>query len=95
MVAKKKFVLIAYDIANDNTRNKIAKQLKNYGSRINLSVFECMLTDKQLEKLQNSILKKIDTKTDTIVYYTICINCFTKITKLPDKPFETKTLQII
>jgi CRISPR-associated protein Cas2 len=95
MVAKKKFVLIAYDIAKDKARNKIAKQLENYGARINLSVFECMLTEMQLEKLQVSIANKIDTKTDTIVYYTICVNCFTKITKLPDKPFETKTLQVI
>ena len=95
MLTKKKFVLIAYDIAKDKTRNKIAKQLSNYGARINLSVFECMLSEKQLGKLQLSILKKIDTKTDTIVYYTICLNCFTKITKIPDKPFETKTIQVI
>lgn len=95
MVTKKKFILIAYDVAKDKARNKIAKQLANYGKRANLSVFECMLTEKQLQKLQASILKKIDTKTDTIIFYTICLNCYTKITKVPDKPFETKTIQVI
>ena len=36
-------VVVAYDIAYNKRRNKIAKCLEGYGIRVNYSVFECVL----------------------------------------------------
>ncbi len=85
MHAKKLFVVVAYDISNTRKRNKIASLLENYGERINLSVFECMLTKSRLRELRKNIEILINKKTDQIVYYTICVDCYTKIIKIPEK----------
>lgn len=77
--AKKNFVVVAYDIVDDRRRNKVAKILGKFGTRVNYSVFECMLTDKEFEKLRTDIEKKIDVKEDGIAYYPICLKCYTKI----------------
>ena len=35
--------VVSYDITSDRLRNKIAKTLEGYGTRIQYSVFECRL----------------------------------------------------
>ena len=94
MRAKKNFVVIAYDIADDRRRNKVMKVLEKVGTRINLSVFECMLTNRQFEKLKKDIYDKINIKEDSVAYYPICVNCYTKILyQLPKaRTFEKVTV---
>lgn len=84
MKARKRFVVIAYDITKTKTRNRVVKKVLKYGGRINLSVFECMLTDSQLKRLQDEIAGLIDTATDQIAYYTLCVDCFAKIFYQPE-----------
>ena len=50
--AKKIFCVVAYDIQDDRSRIQISKILEKYGTRINYSVFECMFTDRQFQKIQ-------------------------------------------
>lgn len=85
MKASKIFIVIAYDISDDKRRYRIVKILKQYGVAINMSVYECMLTKSQLEKLMLRLERIIDLQTDKIVYYLLCIDCFSKITYQPDK----------
>lgn len=85
MRARKRFVVIAYDITDNRRRTKVADKILQYGGRINLSVFECMLTDSQLASLQADLSKLIDGKTDKIALYCLCVDCYTKITYIPDK----------
>ena len=73
MRAKKNFVVVAYDIADNRRRSKIVKILQKYGTRINLSVFECMVTDTQHEQMMKDVLAKIDPKEDTVAYYPVCV----------------------
>ena len=68
MCIKKIFIVIAYDISSDKTRNKVMKTLKGYGCRANLSVFECLLTDKELHSLKATVSGIINTKTDRVNY---------------------------
>lgn len=84
MKAKKQFWVIAYDIVDNRNRNRIANFLEKHGQRVNYSVFECMLTDSQFEKVKKQIEKWMDTDDDRIVYYPICVNCYTKIIYEPD-----------
>lgn len=84
MKARKRFVVIAYDITKTKTRNSVVKKVLRYGGRINLSVFECMLTDSQLKRLQEEIAGLIDPTTDQIAYYVLCVDCFSKILYQPE-----------
>jgi CRISPR-associated protein Cas2 len=85
MRAKKNFVVVAYDIADDRRRSRVVKILEKLGVRVNYSVFECMITDSQFEKLQTQISEKMNVKEDQVVYYTICVNCYTKIVYQPER----------
>ena len=79
MRAKKNFIVVVYDVADDKRRTKVAKILGKVGVRINFSVFECMLTDRQYEKLKIDIAQNINLRHDSVVYYPICLDCYSKI----------------
>jgi CRISPR-associated protein Cas2 len=86
MKATRMFYVIAYDVTNDKRRNRVVKLLKKYGRRSNYSVFECMITDAQLEKIRKSMQSIINTKEmDRVAFYPICVNCFTKISYYPPR----------
>lgn len=93
--AKKIFCIIAYDIEDDRIRNKVAKLLEKQGTRINYSVFECMLTENELVKLQEAIAKKTDRHTDRVVYYRLCVDCFTKIVYQPLRKEASRVIRIV
>lgn len=83
MRAKKIFCVVVYDITDNKNRDKLVKIIAKYGSRINLSVFECMFTAIQLERTKEKTAKLIKSKNDQIVFYPICLDCFSKITYQP------------
>lgn len=85
MRVRKKFVVKAYDIVMNRRRNKVVKAVMKYGGRVNLSVFECMLTDSQLEALERELWRLIDPKTDQVVIYPLCLDCYARIRYLPLK----------
>lgn len=83
--AKKMYCIIAYDVNSDKKRVKVAKILEKHGARINLSVFECMFTQLQYSIVKQEIRKLINPQKDTIIYYPICMTCFTKIVYQPER----------
>lgn len=95
MVSRKKFIVVAYDITNDKVRSKFAKHLEKYGVRINFSVFECMMTPKQLQKTQEYAAKIIDTQTDSVAFYSICLNCYVNMTKIPEQQNTIKLTHVV
>jgi len=47
------FVVISYDIADDRRRLKVAQTLLDFGGeRVQRSVFECYITERNYERLQ-------------------------------------------
>jgi CRISPR-associated protein Cas2 len=72
------FVLVSYDISNDRSRTKVAKILRDHGTRVQYSVFECNLTEKQKRKLQARLARYI-AEGDSIRYYTLCALCREKV----------------
>lgn len=70
-------ILITYDISNDKRRNKVSETLEGYGTRVNFSVFECILSQAKLDKLTREIQNLID-KTDSVRFYYLCQNCIKK-----------------
>ena len=95
MKAKKIFCVVAYDIENDKQRTKIAKFLEKFGTRINYSVFECLFTEKQLKSTQEKIEKQIQSKKDSVVFYRICVECYTKTIYLPQRKRTVQKVEIV
>ena len=55
-----KIYIVSYDFANDKLRRKVDKTLKNYGTRLQRSVFNCNLNVDQIEELSNKLSVLID-----------------------------------
>jgi CRISPR-associated protein Cas2 len=94
MKAKRIFCVVAYDIAEDKRRLKIVKVLERYGTRVNYSVFECMFTESQYIKVREMLKEKMNEREDAIIYYQICVNCFTKIVYQPARKTAAGLVEI-
>ncbi|RMF98476.1 MAG: CRISPR-associated endonuclease Cas2 [Candidatus Schekmanbacteria bacterium] len=68
-------VVISYDIVNDRRRIKLAKVLLDYGKRVQKSVFECSIDEKNFDKLKKKVEKIIDYESDSVRYYFLCKKC--------------------
>ncbi len=68
--------VISYDLSNDKVRGKVAKELENYGRRIQYSVFECRISKKQMQQLYTKLLLIMQKEQDgNIRIYQICLRC--------------------
>lgn len=69
------FYIISYDVVKNSKRNRISKKLKNYGTRVQKSVFECVITEKQYYQLKEKLEQIIDRQTDSLRFYRLCEKC--------------------
>jgi len=69
------FIVVSYDVVADKRRAKIAKTLVSFGSRVQKSVFECELDDRNYLKMKDSLEKIIDREEDSVRYYFLCGRC--------------------
>lgn len=69
------FFIISYDIVEDRKRTLVSKILLNYGSRVQRSVFECVITEKQFMELREKVEARINFEQDSIRYYRVCKKC--------------------
>jgi CRISPR-associated protein Cas2 len=67
--------VVTYDIIDDRRRNRMAKALKDYGGRVQYSVFECLMGPKELAKLKERIAGIIDASEDSVRIYSLCGGC--------------------
>ena len=73
------FLVVVYDISNDKRRTRLHKTLKNYGSPVQYSVFECLLGKDEIKKMKRDVRKILRPKSDHLRYYFICQACKEKI----------------
>lgn len=69
------FVVVVYDITDNKRRTRLFKALKNFGTAIQYSAFECIIEEKDFAELQDVIRKVIHCDDDRVRVYTICKNC--------------------
>lgn len=79
MKVHKRFIVIAYDIANNKRRTRIVKELEKFGKRVNYSVFECLITTRQYDTLKDKISTIANAKYDNVIFYTLCLDCYSKL----------------
>lgn len=60
--------LIAYDIAEDVRRTRVAKKLESYGDRVQYSVFVVDARPAKLVRLRAQLLDLIDEGTDSVLF---------------------------
>lgn len=88
--SRKKLYVVAYDITSTRRRKRVALLLGKYGSRVNFSVFECMFLPGQLLHVKEKIEKIIDGKSDSVIYYPLCIDCYVKVSS-QGRSYEPKS----
>lgn len=69
------FYLVSYDIPDDRRRVRLANVLKDYGGRVQYSVFECLLSQELFAKMVNRIEAIIMETEDSVRIYGLCANC--------------------
>ena len=72
-------VMISYDVVEDKKRLKLMKLLKDYGNRVQKSVFECDLSTKTYEQVKSGVEEIINKRKDRVRYYRICKGCVDKV----------------
>lgn len=84
-------VLISYDVSTEseggNRRlRRVARACRDYGQRVQYSVFECELEPAQWVKLRDRLLKEIDPNTDSVRFYQLGANWKPKVEHVGAKP---------
>ena len=69
------FYLICYDVIDDSRRLKISKVLESCAVRVQKSVFEAVLDDKQCEELQKKLRRLLNIREDQLRFYPISTRC--------------------
>jgi CRISPR-associated protein Cas2 len=68
------WIIVAYDV-NTETRKgqkrlrRVAQVCKNYGQRVQKSVFECQVNEMKFEDLRRKLLKEINKDEDNLRLY--------------------------
>ncbi len=65
-------VVVCFDVCDRRRLYRVAKELGNYGVRVQKSIFECHLTPEQLAELQQRLAKWINADEDQVRYYFLC-----------------------
>ena len=70
------FILATYDVNTEDKEGRrrlrrVAKTCQNYGQRVQFSVFECVLSQKDFIKLRSKLEKEIDVNKDSLRIYFI------------------------
>jgi CRISPR-associated protein Cas2 len=68
------FVLVSYDVATDEGKGqrrlrKVARACKDYGQRVQYSVFECIVDPAQWIMLKERLISEIDPEKDSLRFY--------------------------
>jgi len=72
-------VMISYDVVDDKKRLSLMKFLKDYGDRVQKSVFECNLDPKTYQQVKANAEKIINKRKDRVRYYRFCKGCADRV----------------
>lgn len=94
MRAKKIMCVIAYDIADNRRRNRIVKAIEPFGRRVNYSVYECLFTPSQFDKIRLRLGRITVKGEDSVAIYPICVNCYARTVYIPARREEFQTVAV-
>ena len=65
--------IVSYDITSNKLRRKIAKELENYGVRVQYSVFECSLDSSRFNEMYKKLVQLMKGVEEGNIRFTICV----------------------
>lgn len=68
------FYVISYDIPDDRCRSRVAHLLEGYGERVQYSVFEVWLTERQLGDMKKRLAREVEESGSVRIYF-LCAAC--------------------
>ncbi len=74
-MAGKLFYIVSYDISDPKRWREVHNILKDFGTWVQLSVFECWLTRDDYSRLKELLASQIDLKEDRVRFYNLCKVC--------------------
>jgi len=92
-------VVVSYDVSTTDPRGqtrlrRVAKVCKDYGQRVQYSVFECSVDPAQWAFLRSKLLKEIDPDKDSVRFYFLGAKWRNRVEHVgankpydPDEPF--------
>ncbi len=79
-MSTKSFYIVSYDVRDPARLRKVHSLMKDFGTWVQLSVFECWLTQEELSRLQSLLKTILDISKDRVRFYNICKACRGKTT---------------
>lgn len=84
-------MLVTYDVntTDDTGRRRlrrVARICKDFGQRVQLSVFECQVDPAQWASLRARLIEEIDNKTDSLRFYRLGSNWRPRVEHVGAKP---------
>jgi CRISPR-associated protein Cas2 len=67
--------VVTYDISDNRRRSRLFKTLKQFGTAVQESVFECHLTTNQFIQMRQAVERVIKPQEDQVRYYDLCVYC--------------------
>ncbi|WP_456386273.1 CRISPR-associated endonuclease Cas2 [Desulfolithobacter sp.] len=85
------FVLVSYDVSTTDKAGRrrlrrVAKVCKNYGQRVQFSVFECLVDPAQWTVMRQQLIDVIDPETDSLRFYYLGSNWKRRVEHVGAKP---------
>jgi CRISPR-associated protein Cas2 len=69
-MARQRFI-VCYDIANPKRLRRVEKTVKAFGSRIQFSIFECLLDPVRLQQLRKNLDEVINSDHDQVMFLSL------------------------
>jgi len=83
-------VLVSYDVAMDETGQRrlrrVARACKDYGQRVQYSVFECIVNPAQWTMFRSRLISEIDPEQDSLRFYFLGANWRSRLEHIGAKP---------
>ncbi len=78
------FVLVSYDVktsepGGSRRLRRVAKACKDYGQRVQFSVFECLVDPAQWTRFRQRLIEEIDIEKDSLRFYFLGANWRNKV----------------
>ena len=77
------FLVVSYDIPSNRRRYKVMKIMEGFGTRVQYSVFECILKPREIDDLRNKLKKWIEAE-DSVRFYFLGAEDVKRIERLGD-----------
>lgn len=69
------FVAVCYDVSSHRLRRQVVKILEAFGQRVQRSVFECRIEEKDYAELRRRLSQVKLKEGDLVRYYNLCRTC--------------------